>query len=565
MTAAPGSLNEVLADPAVSLRTYGTIVDQRTNATERYDPYKISSGLQPTIISYASDPPRMANGRTSWLVLLGSRQSGKSTTAALAPYPAVAYTPNTDAALIADQRDRADYLFHRVMINHDAWLPEIRTPQVSTNETRSLSLVNGSAYRVLSAQSGSVGIGQSTEWFVGSELAFWRDAMDQMSKIMPAMMNRYNSRMILECTPALLSEASGEYWMNLCMAAAQGGGRFVYAFFPFWDSLLCRMDWDSEYKGSPLTLEEQRLMDRYGPAGLTIENLAFRRLVMATDAGIMRNPDLFGVYYPFDDISCWISTGSGVIPQHAIDRHMSRTLHPETSDYSEFQPPREGAIYVVACDPAGHGRDHSAFQILEVWADEWIQVASFGANVPPEVFEEIVIAKAFRYNTALVVVERNGVGVGLLAALRIKRYPRIYHDEAMKPGIWKGQGQHEEWLAFLIDGLMHRLTLNGQMTLRQIRGYRSDKVTEKTLKSSLMSDDLGGRRGRGHWDKVSAMMIACAVAPRMPKRYREVAKPDNVLMFKDMTWNQHEVFAKRVDSIRNPAPTHRRAHYRRRR
>jgi len=549
----------ILSDPAASLRMYGTIVEQEFGETGRYDPHRITADLQQTILSYASDPPRMDNGRTQWLTVLAPRQTGKSTTAALAPYPRVAYIPNTDAALIADTAERASYLFKRVMINHDNWPSEIRTEKLSTNETRSLTLKNGSTYRVLSAHSEAVGIGQSTDFFVGSEVAFWRNAERQMSLINPSMMNRKNSRMILECTPALLSETSGQFWMDHCQMAAFGGGRHLYAFFPFWDSTLNRAPWKA---GEVLTLEEQRLLDRYGTYGLTPENLAFRRLVMGNDAAVRRNPDLFAVYYPFDDVTCWIATGQGVIHPSVLQRHSQKELHPEGTPYSEFSPPDPDALYVIGVDPAGYGRDHSAFQVLEVWADEWIQVASYGAKCDPTEFEQLLFDTGIRYNNATIAIERNN-GLGTISAMKTRRYPRLWHDDMSKPGVWKSD--HEEWLALLVDALLEKLVLRGKGTVTQLLGYRSDKVVERTLKSAILNPDdtSSSRRERGHWDKVSALMVACAVAPKMNRRYRTVEKPDNVVLFRDLTWDQHKKLMKRIEESKK-RPSRRRAHYRRR-
>jgi hypothetical protein len=106
-----------------------------------------------------------------------------------------------------------------------------------------------------------------------------------------------------------MSMPSTEWWRDQCRDAKLGMGRWVYAFFPFWDGKLNRRPWP---KNSKLTAEEVGLLDRYGHLGLKKENLAFRRLMMETDAEIRRNPDLFKVYYPFDDVSCWIATAGSV-------------------------------------------------------------------------------------------------------------------------------------------------------------------------------------------------------------------------------------------------------------
>lgn len=547
-------LRTTLSNPAVSLRLYGKVVDQETSEVVTYDPTRIARNLQQTIVSYLSDPPLTADSHMRWLTCLGYRQAGKSTCAATSVYPLVAYNEGWDAVLIADKKDRAQYLFDRVMFLHNHWSPEVRTKQISTNETRSLTLENGSKYRVLSGESDAVGIGQSVDVFIGSELPYWANASRQFSLIYPAMINRKRSRMLLESTPAPLSEPSAQWWMDKCRDAQMGRGRDLFAFFPFWDGFLNRRAWPV---GQPLSHEEIRLMELYGPQGLAHENLAFRRHVMDSDPEIRRNPDLFGVYYPFDPITCWISSGAGMIPASAVERF--RLLMPESDGLTIFKEPSAGAQYLIGVDPSGWGRDHAAFQVLEVWDDSWEQVASFGANVDPNDFAEILEQTGVKYNMARIGVERNGVGAAPIVLLRQSKYPNLHYDQAYKPGVHKSN--HDEWVTLLVDALLDKLLLHGDDTVAQIRGYRGDKTVERTIRSELLSTNAGRRRARHHWDKASALMVACAIAPYMPVRYRPKPKPDNVVMFRDMTWNQLKDYEKVCKAAKATPGGRRRAHY----
>ena len=378
---------EALSDPAVSLRAYGKVQNQQRGTELRYDPYAITQKLQATIVSYYSRPPLTATGnQTRWLTLLGYRQGGKSTVPELCSYVKTAYTPGWDHVCIADTKDRAKYLHQRVHYCHARWPDQLRSPTVPNRESRQLTFREkvGGKMRVLSAESGAVGIGQSPDSFHGSELPYWQSASQQYTLIYPSMINRDHALMVLESTPAPMDAPSAEWWKDQCNDAKAGKGRSLYAFFPFWDGKLNVRPWP---ENSALETEELRLMDKYGPLGLTRENLAFRRLMLDTDSEIRRNPDLFRVYYPFDDVTCWLSTSSAVIHPSLLKRHREQKLVEWAGPYLEYEKPEPEAIYVMGVDPAGYAaRDHAAFQVLKIYDGEWTQVACYAGHTEPLAF-----------------------------------------------------------------------------------------------------------------------------------------------------------------------------------
>lgn len=526
-------LHEQLSIPAVSLQLYGRVLDQKTKKEQQYNPHRITRLMQETIISHISYPPRDRHGKIKWLTILGSRQTGKSTTAACAFLPKVMYKPGWLHVCIADKVSRADELHTRVMYMYEKWAPELRTEQRSDKEYRALNLKNHSRMQILSAHADYVGIGLSCSSLHASECAFWRDAAGEFAFIHPTMFNVDDSIIVKECTPAPMSAPSAQWWKDECEDSRKGLGRRVYAFFPFWDSALNRRDW---LPGDELSSEERKLMDQYEPLGMEKENIAFMRDVMDNDSEIRRNPELFFVFYPPDDTRCWIGSAGGVIPSGATDRHMFGLVE-EPEGYREFRPPDPDATYVMGVDPAAWGgRDHASFQILEVWDDGWDQVASFGAVVDPNDFADLLEMHGRRYNNALIGVERNGVGTGAIMSLRRSKYPNLYWQNdrqgSRKPGVHKSS--HEDFVSILVDALMDKLTIRGRETLMQIRGYNSDKLLEKTPRAELISPSKGIRRGRHHWDRCSAMMVACAIAPYAPRRLRSKSQP-KVITYQGLT------------------------------
>jgi hypothetical protein len=558
---------EALRDPAISLRAYGQLIDQASGDARLYDPHAITHKLQETIVGYVSEPPRTEFGQVKWLNLLGYRQGGKSLTAELCGYVKTAYSPGYDAVCIADNRERAEYLHQRVHYCHKRWPEIIRTGTISTREVRQLTFENevGGKMRVLTGDGDAVGIGQSPDFFHGSELAYWRSAAEQYSLIYPSMINRDHALMILECTPCPMDAPSAEWWMDKCRDAQRGHGRDLYAFFPFWDGKLNQRPWPT---GAQMHKEELQLMELYGGKGLTKENLAFRRLMMDTDPKIRRNPDLFKVYYPFDDVTCWLASAGGVIHPSLLKRHHARKLIPWQPPYMEYEPPEAGATYVIGVDPAGYAaRDHAAFQVLKCYDREWTQVAVYAAITDPIPFTRKLLQVAERYNHALVGVESNGVGAAVIALLQDAGLKNLYHEKAYKPGIAATSKSINEMLSWLQDALKDELILHDADTVAQLTSYRHDKSTERTATSeALRRDGAGrGRRERHHWDKISALQIAVTLARRAPTRHKRETLDNVIPLFHEMPYDRQRKYLDQVEKSKKNDRRRRRASYPRRR
>jgi len=559
-----------LSDPSLSLRAYGQVHDQASGAAVPYDPYKITKVLQSTILSYYADTPKSEHGQNKWLTLLGYRQGGKSLTAELCGYAKAAFTPGWDHVCIADNKKRAEYLHARVHFCHARWPDAIRSPTAPSREVRQMTFQDGvgGKMRVLSGESGAVGIGQSPDNFHGSELPFWADAAGQFTLIYPSMINRDHSLMVLESTPAPMDQPSAEWWKDHCHDAKLGHGRYLYAFFPFWDGKLNQRPWP---KDASITNDEIRLLDKYGHLGLTQENLAFRRLMFDIDPEIRRNPDLFRVYYPFDDVTCWFASSSSVIHSSVMERHKKAKLTPWSAPYTEYEQPESGAIYVIGADPAGYAaRDHAAFQVLKVYDGEWTQVACYAEHTEPLPFARKLYQVYRKYNNAMVAIESNGVGAATISLMQEFGCTHLYYEKPYRPGITSTSKSVDQMLSWLQDALKDELTMHDEDTVTQLISYKHDKRIERAVVSEILTQDGAGkgRRQRHHWDKVSALKMAVVAARKSPRRRKQDAPDElpNVVLFRDMTYNQLQAYreADKKKRTQRPRPRYRSVRSRRR-
>ena len=552
-------LLNTLRSPVHALAAFGEVHDQKTGRFLKYDPYAITHRLQAEVLDYMSNPPRLPSGETVFLTLLGYRQAGKSLTTEYAAYCKAAFIPGWDHVCIADNRDRADYLHKRVHYLHQRWPKALQSRSMATRESRQLTFdpLQGGKMRVLSAESGAVGVGQSPDSFHASECHLWSDFNGSMFLINPSLINRQEALVVFEATPWERNCA----WHEHYVMAKQGSGRHEAHFFPFWDGKLNERPVPSDFQP---TNEEIEFLNRYSALGLRAENLMFRRFIMDTDPEIRRNPDMFNVMYPFDDLSCWVASTNAAIPGHALKKHLERDLKPWSGPYQEYEAPQEGAIYTIGVDPSGYAaRDHASFQVLKCWRGEWTQVACFAEHINPLSFTNQLIRTANRYNKALICVESNGVGQSVLALLDDRDYPNMYYEAKFKAGFTSTSKSLDQATGWIVDALMDELVLNDRDTLQQLQTYKNDKRTEESAVAELLRGSTSNRRrDRHHWDKVSALLMAVIGARYLPVRDKPGGKEKetNLLMFTGMSYDDQERYRKKLSEDKQPTrsrPTYR--------
>jgi len=528
---------DFLRSPEKCLPKLGQVHDQKTSSFVPYDPKRITCNMQDEILRYASAPPRTLDGQTKFLTILTGRQMGKSLSSEYACYPKAAYNPGWDHVCIADTGDRAEYLHKRVHHLHERWPREVRSRTVPARESRQLTFrpLEGGKMRILSAESGAVGIGQSPDSFHASECAFWADFAGSMFLIWPSLFNRDHAIAIFECTAW---EARSD-WHHHCLEAKRGLGRHLYKFFPFWDGKLNRRIWQNDWT---IDNEEIDLLNRYGAAGLEKEHLAFRRFALNTDQQLRRRPELFRVFYPFDDLSCWISSANSAIPGHALKKHQDAPLQDWEGPYKVYEEPIPGARYVIGADPCGHAaRDHASFQVLKVYRGEWEQVATYADHSDPLLFSRKLTEVGLHYNNATIVVESNGVGQSVLALLREWEYPQIFFEKRRRPGFTTTSKSIDQTLGWLVDALLDELILHDKDTVEQMLSYKNDKRIEEGANVELVRGQPSTRRrDRHHWDKVSAIIMAIVGARWIPHHAKPSKTPvgGNIVEFRPMTYNE---------------------------
>ena len=543
------SLLKTLRSPKHALPAFGEVHDQKTGRFVKYSPTKITHELQNTVLDYVSNPPRLPTGETEFLTLLAYRQAGKSLSIEYAMYCKAAYIPGWDHICIADNRDRADYLHKRVHHLHQRWPEQIRSKTIAGRESRQLTFngLQGGKMRILSAESGAVGVGQSPDSFHASECHLWSDFNGSMFLINPSLINRQEALVIFEATPWEQNCA----WHEHYVMAKSGSGRHRAVFFPFWDG---KLNVRPVTKDFIPTNEEIELLNRYQAEGLSAENLVFRRFIMDTDPEVRKNPEMFGVMYPFDDLTCWIASTNAAIPNRALEKHLKQPLKAWVGPYAEYEPPEMGAIYAIGVDPCGYAaRDHASFQVLKCWDGEWTQVAVYAEHIDPLSFTNQILRTAKRYNKARICVESNGVGQAVIALLDEREYSNLYYEAKFKAGFTSTAKSLDKATGWLIEGLLDEIVFNDKDTVEQMQTYKNDKSVEEGASSEVLRGTSSKkRRDRHHWDKVSALIMAVVCARDLPVRTKpgseKKEKDSNIVMFSGMSYEEQEKYRESLKS-----------------
>lgn len=147
--------------------------------------------------------------------------------------------------------------------------------------------------------------------------------------------------------------------------------------------------------------------------------------------------------------------------------------------------------YVMAADVAmGRGRDYSAFHIINCYNGE--QVAEFYSNkTPMDEFAHILATEGKRYNTALVIPERNTIGLSLIDyLLNREQYENVWMDSTGKFGFQVTMQNKDTLLADMEDAIRtKKVLLNSERTVKELLTFIVDE-NGKVKADEGQNDDL---------------------------------------------------------------------------
>jgi len=341
----------------------------------------------------------------------------------------------------------------------------------------------------VSAGDRNAGRGLTVQNLHCSELARWPgDPGETLAGLRAAMAPE--AELILESTPDGVGGCFHEEWLK----ADEAG--MVRHFFPWWLEARYRAAAVDE---AGLTEEESALRKRHG---LDLKQIGFRRQIRANFRGLARQE------YAEDEESCFMASGDSVFELEAIERRLDTAPEPQerrsNGALELWLPPIFGKEYLIAVDPAGGGSDgdYSAAQVVEI--ETGMQCAEFAEHLGGLELARFVAKLASEYNRALLVVERNNHGSGVLAHLETGcKEARVY-----------SQNGEAGWLTTSVS----RPAMLGRLDAALAESpecFMSRRLLGECRSFVRLANGKSGARAGTHDDRVMAMAIGLAARAEM--------------------------------------------------
>jgi hypothetical protein len=272
-----------------------------------------------------------------------------------------------------------------------------------------------SEYRVETADD-NAGRGMTIHNLHCSEVSRWpRGGLETLASLRAAVVPE--GEIVLESTP---NGATGVFYGEWQKANETG---YTQHFFPWW--------YDESYKEVvkngemlPLTPDESELVKQHG---LSEGQIAWRRKQWKILSGLAAQE------YAEDSGSCFLASGECVFELAALEKAQgmagAETASEDNGRLAIFFPPQAGRRYILGVDTAGGGSDgdYACAQVIE--RAMGMQCAELHGHFPPYELARRVADLGRRYERALVAVERNNHGSGVLAHLTTLEYGNIFEKD----------------------------------------------------------------------------------------------------------------------------------------
>ena len=441
--------------------------------------------------SLAANAAQEKYARAAWRqksnIVLKARQMGITTWIAGRFFLKTITHPGTVTVQVAHTQEAAETLF-RIVHRFFGQLPEplrsgaLKNAKLSARRIAFPAL--DSEYLVETAGDRNAGRGLTITNLHCTELSRWpRDPEETLAGLRATLSPE--GELVMESTP---NGASGCFWKEWQEAEKTGTARH---FFPWWLEPIYTADPVDE---ASLTEDERRLRDQYK---LSLEQIGYRRQMRENFRSLACQE------YAEDPESCFLASGNCWFDVPAVDGRLREVHAPAETrgDLWIWAKPQPGRQYLVAVDPSGGSPqgDYAAAQVID--RAQGLQVAELRTHRSPLETAMAAADLAREYNHALLAVERNNHGHGVLAYLHSPcKYERVYRGEDGQDGWLTSSASRPAMVADLGSALVDAPALfSSERLLRECRTF------------------VRGRGGEGaaapgeHDDCVMAMALALAV------------------------------------------------------
>lgn len=391
---------------------------------------------------------------------------------------------------VAQTQEAAEGIFRMVQRFWECLPVELREGPLRRSKANAGQMRFGeldSEFRVLSAGDEGAGRGLTVSYLHCSEVSRWpRDAAAVLAGLRGAVAP--GGEVVLESTP---NGAYGCFYQEWMEARERGTVRH---FFPWWMEEAYVSGAVSDPRPDELALMATR--------GLSAEQIGFRRELEGRYRGL-RTQD-----FAEDAEVCFRATGECCFEVEAIEarmRELTQAIESRSGGAVEiWLPALPGKAYVVAVDTAGGGADgdFAAIQVVELTTGA--QCAELRQRLGTLELARAAANLAREYGGALIAVERNNHGAGVLAYLdSSERYAKVYEYAGVAGWLTTAGNK-----AAMISRI-------GVLLIEAPWMFRSRRLLEECR---TFVSHAGGRMGAAygaHDDCLMAMAVAQAVRAEM--------------------------------------------------
>lgn len=349
------------------------------------------------------------------VIVLKARQLGFSTLIQGMGYALLRSQQNYRAVTISHQGDATERLYDKSV----TYLAnDLAKPPMKRNRTGAMEFADThSSHYIGTAGSKTFGRGDTVHIIHASEVAFWDDPETLMTGLLEAL--TLDGFAFAESTP----NGIGGYFYRLWHEAPQNG--WLPLFYPWWWEPAYRLAVADPGEILPLRDDESHLVEKFG---LSLEQIAWRR------DKILTLKHLFLQEYPEDPETCFLSSGlpyfDAMVLRDIERKTIKEPLRDDGRGLRVWKEPDPLRSYVVGSDVSEGltGGDYSVSIVLDASSGE--QVAKLRGLWPIDHFARLSADLAYRYNSALLAVERNNHGHAALSVLLNQvRYENVYRHE----------------------------------------------------------------------------------------------------------------------------------------
>jgi hypothetical protein len=371
-------------------------------------------------------------------VILKARQMGFTELTSAFIAWLMLFHPNQSVLCLATKSDTAKQVIRRVrtaLKNIPRWL---LIADITVDNRTSIELANGSFVKSI-AKSADAGRSEALSLLVVDEAAHIEGFDEIWTGIRPTI--SAGGRIIMLSTPA----GVGNVFHKMYVEAVDKTNDFN----PI------RVDWwEHPEHVSDLTVDEKTGKHTSSWFRSETKGMTAREIAQEYECEFLASGDTF---FTSDLINYVASFNLGMGNEEGLQIYVK---------------PVPGKKYILSVDSAtGEGTDRAGMHVIDIESME--QAAEYNARVKPNMAASEACNLGYMYNTALMVVENNAVGLAVLEHIKLAGYPNLFYSrKGAKAGDRLGDPGHAS------EGSMGENYIHGIMTQGHNRPFMLNKLEE---------------------------------------------------------------------------------------